>query len=125
MGPVIIELGVDNDLRAGRFTVESRMKESGGGVGAGSMVLPSGERVSLGERVASIGRLPECTIPVNDPNVSRRHSEVRAMGSGYVLVDLGSTNGTKVNGLRVNGEHILTDGDIVSVGGTHLRFEAS
>ncbi|MEO5724643.1 MAG: DUF3662 and FHA domain-containing protein [Ilumatobacteraceae bacterium] len=125
MGPVIIELDVDNSLKSGRFTVESRMKESGGGVGAGALVLPSGERVPLGDHVITIGRLPECSIPVNDPNVSRRHTEVRPSGSGFMLVDLGSTNGTKVNGMRVAGEHLLTDGDIVSVGSTHLRFEAS
>lgn len=125
MGPVVVELGVDNNLKPGRFTIASRMKEVGGGVGAGSLVLPSGERVSLGTRIVSIGRLPECTLALNDPNVSRQHSEVRPAGSGYVLVDLGSTNGTKVNGVRIVGEHRLGDGDIVSVGSTHLRFEAS
>ena len=41
------------------------------------------------------------------------------------MADLGSTNGTKVNGLRIQGEQALDDGDIVSVGSTHLRFEAS
>jgi pSer/pThr/pTyr-binding forkhead associated (FHA) protein len=42
-----------------------------------------------------------------------------------VVVDAGSTNGTKVNGIRILGEHQLADGDILSVGSTHLRFEAS
>ena len=41
------------------------------------------------------------------------------------MVDSGSTNGTKVNGLRIQGEHVLSDEDIISVGSTHLRFEAS
>ena len=41
------------------------------------------------------------------------------------MVDLGSTNGTKVNGTRIDGERMLNDSDIVSVGSTHLRFEAS
>ncbi len=125
MGPVRIELAVDNNLKPGRFNVESRMKERGGGVGAGSLVLPSGQRVPLGDQVTTIGRLPECTVPVNDPNVSRQHTEVRSSGSGYMLVDLGSTNGTKINGQRIHGEQLLADGDIVSVGSTHLRFEAS
>jgi hypothetical protein len=124
MGPVSIELEVDNALKPGRFAIESRMKESGGG-GVGSLVLPSGARVALGGKVITIGRLPDCSIPVNDPNVSRRHTEVRPVGSSFVLVDLGSTNGTKVNGMRINGEHVMNDGDIVSVGSTHLRFEAS
>jgi hypothetical protein len=93
------------------------------GVNAGRLQLPSGERLTIGERVISVGRLPECTITLNDPNVSRRHAEIRP-GNEIVIVDLGSTNGTKVNGLRIDGERVLTDGDIISLGSTHLRFEA-
>ena len=48
-----------------------------------------------------IGRSSECDIVVGDPNVSRRHAEVRRIGRGFSLVDLGSTNGTEVNGQRV------------------------
>jgi hypothetical protein len=125
MGPVHVELIVDNGLKPGRFTVASKMKESGGGAGAGSLVLPSGERIPLGQQSITIGRLPDCTIPVADANVSRRHAEVRAAGSGFVLVDLGSTNGSKINGVRIDAQQLLADGDIISVGTTHLRFEAS
>ena len=125
MGPVHIVLEVDNSLRGGRFEIASRMKESGGGGGAGSLVMPSGERVSLDRPAVVIGRLPDCDISLSDPNVSRRHTEVRVAGSGYLVADLGSTNGTKVNGVRIDGERMLNDGDIVSVGSTHLRFEAS
>ena len=88
-------------------------------------MLPSGQRIPLGDRPVTIGRLPDCTIPLNDQNVSRRHAEIRPAGSGYVVVDLGSTNGTMVNGTRIDGEQRLNDGDIVSFGSTHLRFEAS
>jgi hypothetical protein len=125
MGPVSVGLQVDESLRPGRFTVASRMKEGEGGVRAGTLVLPSGERIPVGSRPISVGRLPECTITLSDSNVSRRHSEIRAAGSGHVVLDLGSTNGTKVNGVRIQGEHQLQDGDIISVGSTHLRFEAS
>ena len=125
MGPVIVEMIVDNGLKPGRFTTSCRMKEAGGGVGAGALVLSSGERIPLGQQVVTIGRLPDCTIPVTDANVSRRHAEVRPVGSAFVVVDLGSTNGTKVNGVRIQGDHPLVDADIVSVGSTHLRFEAS
>ena len=68
---------------------------------------------------------PTATSPCPTSNVSRRHAEVRRAGSGYVVVDLGSTNGTMVNGARIDGEHRLSDGDIVSIGSTHVRFEAS
>lgn len=94
------------------------------GAALGRVQLPSGERVNVGQRVVTIGRLPECTITLTDPNVSRRHAEIRP-GDEIVIVDLGSTNGTKVNGLRIQGERVLVDGDIVSMGSTHLRFEAS
>jgi hypothetical protein len=125
LGPVSVEMVVDDQLRPGRFGIVSQLRETGGGVGAGTIVMPSGERIPLSRAVVSIGRLPECTISINDTNVSRRHAEIRPVGSGYVAVDLHSTNGTKVNGLRIDGERMLSDGDIVSVGSTHLRFEAS
>ncbi len=125
LGPVLVGLVVDNNLKAGRFGILSQLKEAGGGRGAGAVVLPTGERVTIGDRTVTIGRLPDCHVAVNDTNVSRRHAEIRPAGSGYVAVDLGSTNGTKVNGERIVGERVLNDGDTVTVGGTHLRFEAS
>ena len=124
MGPVKVTMTVDNNLKPGRFTVSSRLREAGAG-GAGTLVLPSGERVSLTGRVVTIGRLPDCTIALPDANVSRKHTEVHNRGNAFVIVDLGSTNGTKINGTRIEGERTLTDGDIVSVGSTHLRFEAT
>jgi Protein of unknown function (DUF3662)/FHA domain len=124
MGPVVVDLTVDNELRPGRFTISSRLAAATA-AGGGSLVLPSGERITIGEAPVVIGRLPDCTISLSDANVSRRHSEVRSTGNGFVVVDLGSTNGTKVNGSRIDGERMLNDSDIVSVGSTHLRFEAS
>jgi len=61
---------------------------------------------------------------VQDTSVSRRHAELRPTEDGWVLVDLGSTNGTRVNGAGVT-ERQLHDGDTISVGDTQLRFEAS
>ena len=88
-------------------------------------MLPSGQRVTLGDTPVSVGRLSECTIPLNDTNVSRRHAEIRANRQKFVVVDLGSTNGTMVNGTRIYGETALSDGDIISFGSTYVRFEAS
>jgi pSer/pThr/pTyr-binding forkhead associated (FHA) protein len=73
----------------------------------------------------TVGRLPECTISINDSNISRTHAEVKAGATGYVVNDLGSTNGTMVNGVKILGEQRLRDGDIISFGSTHVRFEAS
>lgn len=125
MGPVTVSLMVDNDTKPGRFEVDSFMRESGSGAGVGCLIMPSGERLPLSGQVVTVGRLPACSITINDANVSRHHAEIRAQGSAFVLVDLGSTNGTKVNGNRITGEHVLKDGDDVSFGGTHIRFEAS
>ena len=58
------------------------------------------------------------------PNVSRNHAEIRPQGDGFLLVDLGSTNGSKVNGVRVD-QRMLNDGDELTFGNTRMRFEAS
>jgi len=125
MGPVTVQLAVDNNLRGGRFNIVGQLKQAATGPGMGSLVLPSGERVYVNDQPVTIGRLPECAVAVNDSNISRRHAEVRAGATAYVVVDLGSTNGTMINGVKISGEQRLRDGDIISVGATHLRFEAS
>ena len=125
MGPVHVDLAVDNELRPGRFGISAQLKRVASGLGAGSLVLPSGQRIPLGDRAATVGRSSECTVSLNDQNVSRRHAEIRPGGRGYIVVDLGSTNGTMVNGTRINGQQQLADGDIVSFGSTYVRFEAS
>lgn len=124
LGPVEVELSVDDRLHTGGFQIEGRLREGAGGSGAGSLLLPTGERVVLGEHTVSIGRNPDCTIVLADPNVSRQHAEIRPRGTGFVLVDLGSTNGTKANGAKVS-QHELSDGDELSFGNTKMRFEAS
>jgi len=124
MGPVSVELVEAVTQKSGRFKLEGRMVEAASMAGAGSIVLPTGDRIVLGEETLTIGRLPSCDIPVPDPNVSRKHAEIRPSGAGYVVVDLGSTNGTRVNGATVK-ERKLTDGDVIAVGTTRLRFEAS
>jgi hypothetical protein len=125
MGPVVVSLSTDDNLKNGRFTVISQLKQGAGGSAMASIVLPSGQRISLNQGTVSVGRLPECTISVNDSNISRQHAEMRQAAGGYVVADLNSTNGTLVNGIRISGEQRLNDGDIISFGSTHVRFEAS
>ena len=125
MGPVRVDLVPDEAMRPGRFVVLATLRQASGGVGAGSLVLPSGQRIALGDRPVTIGRMSECTVPLNDQNVSRRHAEIRPGPGAYVVNDLGSTNGTMVNGTRIAAEQRLSDGDILSFGSTYVRFEAS
>ncbi len=75
--------------------------------------------MELGSEALVIGRLPECGVVLGDPNVSRRHAEVRRVGEAVVVTDLGSTNGTRVNGVPVREQHLAT-GDEITVGSTTL-----
>jgi hypothetical protein len=124
MGPVEVHLNLDGDLRTGSFGLSARFKEGAGGTSGGSLVLGDGTRVRLGAGTITIGRAAECEVRLADTSVSRRHAEVRATAEGWLLRDLGSTNGTRVNGAVVT-ERKLQDGDTVSVGDSHLRFESS
>jgi hypothetical protein len=80
-----------------------------------------GERHEIDSNRVVIGRSRECDIQLADPNVSRRHAEVRREGSAFWLVDLGSTNGIDVNGRRQHRTK-LSDGDRVTMGTTELVF---
>jgi hypothetical protein len=124
VGSVVVELTDDPGLGAGEFLVSAAIEENRGGGAAGSLVLSDGRRVALSEEPATIGRASDCDVVLADPNVSRTHAEVRRQGTEYVVVDLGSKNGTRVNGAGVR-ERRLADGDEISVGNTSLRFEAS
>lgn len=115
MGPVRVELAADPALRGGSVEVNARMQEAP--ARSGVLHLADGRQAVLGGGVISLGRLPSCTIVFDDPDVSRAHAEVRPDDSGYLLVDLDSTNGTVVNG-RVVARHRLADGDRVRLGTT-------
>ena len=125
MGPVAVRLSADAKTKNGRFNVTSLLKQGAGGSAMASIVLPSGQRISLNQGTVSVGRLPECTISINDSNISRKHAEMRQTAGEYLVVDLNSTNGTLVNGIRITGQQRLNEGDIISFGSTHVRFEAS
>lgn len=81
-------------------------------------------RQQLDAEAVSIGRASDCTIPIKDRYLSRRHAEIAPVGSSWVLRDCGSANGTFVNGTRVEGEHRLQHGDRIRLGDTEIVFEA-
>ena len=94
-----------------------------------TLAMGDGSRIALRPGVISVGRSAESTIPLNDTNVSRRHAELRLRGEGadavWVLVDLGSTNGTLINGVKVNGEQVLRKNDAIVFGATKARYEVA
>jgi hypothetical protein len=81
-----------------------------------------GERHPIDKRVVVLGRAQDCDFQLNDPNVSRRHAEVRQEETSYWVVDLGSTNGMEVNGRRLR-QAKLEDGDRITLGETEVVFE--
>ncbi len=83
----------------------------------------TGLRISIKKDRVTLGRTVDADIVLNDSRVSRRHAEIRwdNEAGGYVVEDLGSTNGTGVNN-RVISSCLLEDGDKIFVGGTILRF---
>ena len=84
-------------------------------VGGGRRNVLSGSRVV-------VGRSREADIVLEDANVSRRHAELRREDGRWQIVDLGSTNGIKVNGRRVDRQP-LSPGDQITIGVTDLTFE--
>jgi hypothetical protein len=92
--------------------------------GAAYLLVPGegGERrVRLAGELTRIGRSSEADVRLADTGVSRLHAELRRLGEEVVLVDLGSTNGTTLNGRRVQ-EGRLRDGDRIGVGSSLLVF---
>jgi hypothetical protein len=81
----------------------------------------NGASYDVDKRRTVIGRSKECDVQVVDPNVSRRHAELRQEGTAYWIVDLDSTNGVVVNGRRLKRAK-LESGDKITLGSTELVF---
>ena len=84
-------------------------------------LIVSGVTYELVEQLVTIGRAPDNTIQIDDPSVSGRHAELRARGKTYQLRDLGSTNGTRVNGTTTTNT-ALHPGDRIRFGAVEVRF---
>lgn len=137
VGPVAVALDRSEQTAPGVFTVSSSVKAeqhvSARVPAQGATTSPGrprlvvvgsggGERtVVLTEAVTVLGRGQEADVQVADTGVSRRHAEVRLEPGGASVVDLQSTNGTRVNGRRV-GAARLRDGDRVDLGATSLVY---
>jgi FhaA, N-terminal domain/FHA domain len=88
-----------------------------------ALVLLGGKRLVIGPAGATMGRSRQCDVMIDDPNVSRTHAEIRPRGGSWVLTDLGSTNGSRLNGRRLQGPEVLKPGDEIELGTSLLTFE--
>ena len=128
VGPPTVEFILDRKLKKGEFRCDAELVEGEDRVlpapaGGASIVVGEGDdrrTVRLGS-VTTIGRLPECEVSLSDPGASRRHAQIREEAGIYTLTDLGSTNGTRLNGQTVQSRD-LNDGDRITIGSTVLEF---
>jgi predicted component of type VI protein secretion system len=82
-----------------------------------------GQTFMLDRDWITVGRDPTNEIVINDPQVSRQHSRITRQGKTTVIEDLGSTNGTFANGMRLTGPHVLATGDVIGLGdGVKLTY---
>jgi hypothetical protein len=136
VGPPEVELFVDNKLRRGDLEVEASLVQGEEPVPAPAPAAPAraaqlcvhqegGVRaIPIDKELITIGRLSECEVAVRDTGVSRRHAQVRTLEGESVVTDLGSTNGTKVNGRDVQSA-TLQDGDTITVGTTQIEYRSA
>ena len=90
-----------------------------------ALVLSTGQRINLSGETMKIGRHATCSVVFADSNVSREHAQLINSIDGWSIVDLGSTNGTKVNGVKIAGQKLLMTGDELAFGTSTARFEVS
>lgn len=82
-------------------------------------------RQQLQGHSVSIGRASDCTIPIKDRYLSRKHAEIVSTSGEWILKDCGSANGTYINGSRVERDHRLHSGDRIRLGDTEILFETA
>ena len=138
-GPARIELAVDDNVPVGTYELRGKVEAGPGGgrprrsaapgaaptQGMGvalELVDQAGQQIPLPDQ-AVIGRMPGCDVQLDDPSVSRRHARVSRASNGWLIEDLGSTNGIMVNGASVDREY-LTGGEDIELGNVRLRFVA-
>jgi hypothetical protein len=88
-----------------------------------ALLLLDDKRMVVGPAGATLGRSRQCDVVLSDPNVSRQHAEIRPRGGSWVLTDLGSTNGTVLNGRRVDRPEVIKQGDEIELGTSVITFE--
>lgn len=128
VGPPEVEFIVDEDLKKGDLACVATLVEGedeGAGGGRASVVIrdDGGERtVALASDTVTIGRLADCDVVLRDKGASRKHAQLKLRDGTWTLTDLGSTNGTRLNGQTVQSRE-LADGDKITIGTTVIEFQ--
>ncbi len=91
--------------------------------GQTALLLIDGKRLVVGSGGVTIGRSSKCDVVLDDQNVSREHADLRPRGGSWVLTDLGSTNGSSVNGRRIDAPTVIKRGDEIELGTSRMQFE--
>lgn len=102
--------------------VAEPLEERGRARAQTALLLIDGSRVVIGSQGATLGRGRQADIVLNDPNISRKHAEIRPRGGSWVITDLESTNGSQLNGRRVDGTEVLRPGDEIELGASVMTF---
>jgi pSer/pThr/pTyr-binding forkhead associated (FHA) protein len=111
-------------LAPSQLAAEHPLSDPGRLVVERSEALESGVSFDAGPVPVTVGRSNDNTIPLDgDEFASGHHARIESQRNGVWILDLGSTNGTFVNGERVDGRRQLHRGDLVQIGNTELRFE--
>lgn len=128
VGPPEVSFLVDEKLKRGDLMCVAALVEgeegSGAGGGHASVVVreDGGERmVPLSSDTVTIGRLADCDVVLKDKGASRKHAQLKRRDGSWTLTDLGSTNGTRLNGQTVQSRE-LSDGDTITIGTTAIEF---
>ena len=120
-GPVSIDLAGDQKLSTGQLRVASQSAARGGRVSWRGVVEIAGRRYPLDAARTVIGRGSDADITIPDAGTSRRHVEILWDGERAMVRDLGSTNGTKLNGRKIT-EAPLPPDSTVTIGRTDIVF---
>jgi hypothetical protein len=127
VGPPDVEFVVDENLKKGDLSCVASLVEGvddGAGGGHASVVVREDGKerlVPLSSDVITIGRLADCDVVLKDKGASRKHAQLKRRDGTWTLTDLGSTNGTRLNGQTVQSRE-LSDGDTITIGTTVIEF---
>jgi Protein of unknown function (DUF3662)/FHA domain len=125
VGPPEVEFVIDERLKRGDLRCAAALVEGeDGGEGHASVVVreDGGERmVALSSDTVTIGRLADCDVVLKDKGASRKHAQLKRRDGAWTLTDLGSTNGTRLNGQTIQSRE-LSDGDTITIGTTVIEF---